>query len=270
MADGIFHLGPPRTSCRSKRAGARGPDGDAVEGSGFPSRMALFDTLSKWMRVHESTLMLMANTAASIYGINKLLESRSRLLLITLCPHHDNRPFDGNPASGFEFINAHLVSREVLGATVNDADVVFDQIMQAADRTTETTRKTMLDPGYVLGVLPILFAIRSCKFCHPAFYAINRRRKGIRPMRVERSMILNALMDLLILKIIGEGHVLNSLSISPMGGPFPILVGKMVQIKKKWKWEQIEWDWDTVFEESFCKTGSTMSWRKVLELEAWG
>lgn len=70
MADGIFHLGPPRTSCRSKRTGARGPDGDAVEGSGFSSRMALFDTLSKWMRVHESTLMLMANTAASIYGIN--------------------------------------------------------------------------------------------------------------------------------------------------------------------------------------------------------
>ena len=71
-------------SCRSKHTGARGPDGDAVEGSGFSSRMAFFDTLSKWMRVHKFTLMLMANTAVSIYGINELLEFRSRLLLPTL------------------------------------------------------------------------------------------------------------------------------------------------------------------------------------------
>ena len=85
-------------------------------------------------------------------------------------------------------------------------------------------------------------------------------------MEHDRVVVLSALIDLLI-KIVGQGHVLNS---SALFGIPPILVGEMVQVKKKWKWQQIEWNFDLVFEDALGKTCSAMPWLKVLEYEGWG
>ncbi|KAI1784211.1 hypothetical protein LXA43DRAFT_228664 [Ganoderma leucocontextum] len=242
----VSHLFPPlaRAVCRSAQHTAVGKLRE-LDTIGYGSPMALTSALMEWNRFHQWALGTLVD--AVIYlngGIDAVMSShppRAQALLIYLKPTHSIEA-GGNPADAFEVAEPSLVK-------MGEHPLLRDKASEDLRAQCKLLEQMMLvdghfdDPTFV-GILPGAYAITGTRnFSYQKFpvYRLPVRHVKDDPRDERTRAAVQSLADML-LAAMTTGVVFKRSENRVQEEPD---IGRVVRVKKAWKWERRPADWDS-------------------------